>query len=702
MLNALAEHGIRRPRRILIAALVTFVVAAVLGGPVAGQLDSANGFEDPGSSSVAATQAIEAASGVDASPGLIAVVDTPRGAAGAGAQRRVAEVARVLRGVPGVAVVRTPTDRPGGRALVAADGTSALVTATLEASADEGDAVARATHRLERVPGVTLGGPAVAGEQIGDQVNSDLGRAELLAFPLLALLALIFFRGGRAAALPLMVGLLAVVCSFVVIRLIDGVYGLSVYSLNVIFGLGLGLGIDYALFLVSRFREELGAGRQVHDAVRVAMSTAGRTVVFSALTVAAAMSSLVVFPQQFLKSIGIGGAVVALVAASVALLLLPALFTRMGTRLMPRGGVPNPAETRWARITATVMRRPGTVATVTAAAMILVAIPTLRAQWTGVDAGILPSSHSARAVDDRLAADYPQLSSNPVVIAVHAPAGARAAVERYAASIGEVDGVRAVSVPQRLDGSTWRIDAVVPGSPLDDTAQNAVKAIRALSPPFAVDVGGDAARFADGHAAIVAGLPIALAILAVTSLVLLWLMTGSAVLPIKALVMSFLTLGVTTGALVLIFQDGRFESLLGYTSQGGIEEADFLVLAAIAFAISTDYGVFVIGRIKEAHDRGLSQPWAITTGIGATGRLVSAAAVLLAVAMGAFATSQIIFLKEIGVGAVVAVLVDAFVVRALLVPSLMALLGDRNWWSPRVLRRLHARVGLSEGVPAAA
>jgi uncharacterized membrane protein YdfJ with MMPL/SSD domain len=702
MLKALAEHGIRRPRRILIAALVTFVVAAVLGGPVAGQLDSANGFEDPGSSSVAAGQAIQQASGLDASPGLIAVVDTPRGAAGAQAERRVAAVARVLDGVPGVAFVRTPADRSSGRALVAADGTSALVTATLRASADEADVVARASHRLERVPGVTLGGPAVAGEQIGDQVGSDLGRAEMLAFPLLALLAFFFFRGARAAALPLMVGLLAIVCSFLVIRLINGVYGLSVYSLNVIFGLGLGLAIDYALFLVSRFREELGAGRQAHDAVRIAMSTAGRTVVFSALTVAAAMLSLVVFPQQFLKSIGIGGAVVALVAASVALFLLPALFTRMGTKLMPRGGVPNPAETRWARITATVMRRPGTVAAVTAVAMVLVAIPTLRAQWTGVDAGILPASHSARAVDDRLAADYPQLSSDPVVIAVHAPAGAGAAVDRYAASVARVDGVGRVSAPQRLDGSTWRIDAVVPGSPLGDRAQGAVKDIRDLPRPFAVDVGGNAARFADGHAAIAAGLPIALASLVVTTLVLLWLMTGSVVLPIKALLMSFLTLGVTTGVLVLVFQDGRFESLLGYTSQGGIEEADFLVLAAIAFAISTDYGVFVLGRIKEAHDRGVSQPWAITTGIGATGRLVSAAAVLLAVAMGAFATSQIVFLKEIGVGAVVAVLVDAFVVRALLVPSLMALLGNRNWWSPRVLRRVHARVGLSEGAPAAA
>jgi RND superfamily putative drug exporter len=701
MLSALADRGIRRPRRIIIGALVTFVAAAVLGGPVAGQLDSANGFEDPGSSSVAAREAIQRASGLDDAPGIIAVVDTPGGAAGAPAHGRLTQVTRVLAGVPGVAAVHTPAD-PGGRGLVAADGRSVLVTATLRASADEADVVARATHRLAPMPGVALGGSAVAGEQIGDQVSSDLGRAELLAFPLLALLALVFFRGARAAALPLMVGGLAVVSSFLTIRVINGFYGLSVYSLNVIFGLGLGLAIDYALFLVSRFREELGAGRDVPDAVRIAMATAGRTVVFSALTVAAAMLSLVVFPQQFLKSIGIGGAVVALIAAAVALTLLPALFARMGTKLMPRGGVPNPADTRWARVTGAVMRRPGAVAAATSIVMVLVAVPTLRAQWTGVDAGILPTSHSARVVDDRLAADYPRLSADPVVVAVHAPAGAREAVDRYAASIARVDGVRAVSAPVRLDGSTWRIDAVVPGSPLAERAQDAVKEIRALPRPFPADVGGNAARFADGHAAIMAGLPAALALLVATTLVLLWVMTGSVVLPIKTLVMSFFTLGVTTGVLVLVFQDGRFESLLGYTSQGGIEEADFLVLAAIAFAISIDYGVFVLGRIKEAHDRGLSQPRAITTGIGATGRLVSAAAVLLAVAMGAFATSQIVFLKEIGFGAVVAVLVDAFVVRALLVPSLMALLGDLNWWSPRALRRLHARVGLGEAAPAAA
>jgi RND superfamily putative drug exporter len=254
-----------------------------------------------------------------------------------------------------------------------------------------------------------------------------------------------------------------------------------------------------------------------------------------------------------------------------------------------------------------------------------------------------------------------------------------------------------VSPAQFLGAHTWRIDAVVPGSPVGERAQRAVEAIAAVPRPFPVDVGGAAARFADGRNAISARVPIAVGILVVTTLVLLWLMTGSVVLPLKALVMNALTLGVTTGVLVLVFQDGRLESLLGYESQGGIEQSDFLVLVAIAFALSTDYGVFVLGRIKEARDRGLDDRQAIVSGIGATGPLVSAAAVLLAVALAAFATSQIIFIKEIGVGAVVAVLVDAFVVRALLVPSLMTLLGRRNWWSPAVLRRLHARIVISEG-----
>jgi uncharacterized membrane protein YdfJ with MMPL/SSD domain len=692
MLTSLAERGIRRPRRVLIVAAVAFVVAAAFGGPVAGLLNAGNAFEDPGSSSVAARHLIERASGQQTAPGVIAVVATPGGASATEGRARIAAVRRALDREPGIAAVRA-----GGRDLVAADGRSALVLATARAGADERDVADRAEADLKGMAGVTLGGPAVTSAQIGEQVQADLGRAELLAFPLLALLAFVFFRGGRAAALPLVVGLFAVVGSFFVLRLVNGAYELSIYSLNVVFGLGLGLAIDYTLFLLSRFREELGAGREVSDAVRIAMTTAGRTVAFSALTVAAAMLSLVAFPQQFLKSIGIGGAVVAIVAAAAALTILPALFTRMGPRLLARGAVADPGRSRWARITMAVLRRPGAVAAVTAVAMVAVALPTLRAHWTGVDANLLGTSHSARVVSDRVAAEYPRLSTEPVVLAVEAPVGARADVQHYAASLGAVAGVRSVTSPQQLDGHTWRIDAVVPGSPIGAQAQQVVKTFTALPAPFPVRVGGSAAGFADQRAAIADGLPLALAFLVATTLFLLWLMTGSAVLPLKALVMNALTLGVTTGVLVLVFQDGRFESLLGYESQGGIEQSDFLVLVAIAFALSTDYGVFLLGRIKESHDRGLPDRQAIVTGIGATGRLVSVAAILLAVAMGAFATSEIVFIKEIGVGAVVAVLVDAFVVRALLVPSLMALLGHRNWWSPTFLRRLHARVGLSEG-----
>jgi uncharacterized membrane protein YdfJ with MMPL/SSD domain len=686
MLNALAQRGVRRPGRVLAAAFVAFLVAAVLGGPVSGLLQSGNAFEDPGSSSVTARKQIEHASGLKASPGVIALVQTPQGATSPEARARIASVRRVLAADDEVGAVRAGAD------LVAANGRSALVTATLKAGADDSEVADRIASELEDVRGVALGGPAVVSAQTREQVRADLGRGELLAFPILALLAFVFFRGGRAAALPLIVGLLAVTGSFLALRAINGVYGLSIFAVNVVFGLGLGLAIDYALFLLSRFREELAAGHSVPDAVRVAMATAGRTVVFSALTVSAAMLSLVVFPQQFLKSIGIGGAVVALVAAAAALVVLPALFTRMGTRLVSRRGVGEPAASRWARLSAAVMRRPGTVAAATTLAMLLVALPTLRVQWAGVDANVLPTSHSARTVADRLSAQYPQLSADPVVLAVAAPAGAGDRVQRYASAIADVPGVRSVGAPRALGANTWRIDAVIPGSPIAATTQRTVKRITALPAPFAVAVGGTAAVFADQRAAIAHGLPLALAVLVATTLLLLWLMTGSAVLPLKALAMNALTLGVATGVLVLVFQDGRFESLLGYDSQGGIEQANFLVLAAIAFALSTDYGVFLLGRIKEARDHGLADREAIVTGIGATGRLVSVAAILLAVALGAFATSEIVFIKEIGLGAVVAVLVDAFVVRALLVPSLMALLGRWNWWSPAFLRRLHARI----------
>jgi RND superfamily putative drug exporter len=284
---------------------------------------------------------------------------------------------------------------------------------------------------------------------------------------------------------------------------------------------------------------------------------------------------------------------------------------------------------------------------------------------------------------------------------VTAPSSEAAAVREYAGEIRGLDGVRAVPAPSDLGGDTWRVSVAVPGDPEDATAQTVVREIRDLDPPFETAVTGPAAEFVDQQAAIGSRLPAAVLLLGGLTFLVLWLMTGSIVLPAKALVMNALTVGAALAPLILIYQGGRLEGLLGYTSNGGVEPTDFLVTAAVVFALSTDYGVFLLGRIKEARDNGATEREAVAVGIARTGRVVTAAAILLAVAIGAFSTSSISFIQQIGIATATGVLLDAFVVRTLLVPSLMALLGKWNWWSPRPLRRLHARIGISEAAPVA-
>jgi RND superfamily putative drug exporter len=418
------------------------------------------------------------------------------------------------------------------------------------------------------------------------------------------------------------------------------------------------------------------------------------------------MASLCVFPQRFLISMGIGGAIVALVAAASALLILPSLFVLLGARIgrerpRPEGGG------RWYRLAHAVMRRPGPIALATTAALLVIALPTLRTHWTGVDASVLPTSKSARVVSDTLARDFPARDLNTITIAATAPPSAGAQLSAYTAQLRTLPGVAEAQPPAYLGRGVWKLALGASGDPISATAQRAVQEVRGTTAPVPVAVGGQAADFYDQRAAIADTLPLALVVLAGVTLLILWVMTGSVVLPVKALLMNSLTVAAATGLLVFIFQDGRLTGPLAYTSQGGIEQTDFLVLAAIVFALATDYGVFLLTRIKEARDGGLSDREAIATGIERTGRLVTAAAILLAVAIGAFATSKVVFLKEIGVGAAAGVLIDAFVVRALLVPSLMALLGRRNWWSPPFLRRLHSRISVDEtggrdpGSPAA-
>jgi uncharacterized membrane protein YdfJ with MMPL/SSD domain len=696
VLTWLSEVASRRPKRVVIGALVLAVVAGILGGNVASRLGP-YGASDPASESAKASDRLTRATGVETGDSIVALI-RPASAA------KAAQVSSALRNDPAIAGVRSYWSSHD-RALLSRDGRSTYVVAGFKRGAGEQDAVDRLTERLDREPGVTVGGSAPAERAVNQIVQSDLARAELLAFPLLFLLSFWFFRSLVASLLPPLVGGLSIVFTFLALRLVNDVTDLSVFAINLVTGLGLGLAIDWSLFTVSRYREEIAAGGAGAAALARTVRSAGRTVLFSALTVAGAMASLLVFPQKFLFSMGVGGVLVALIAAAVALVVLPAILALLGERvnaLSPRrlrhaADLEARGETRgfWYRLSLLVMRRPARVAVLSAAFLIALGLPALGISFTTVDATVLPKDKPARQVDTALKTDFPHGRTSPLIVA--AGTGPGRALDRYLASIRRLPGVAAVAPPVAAGPGLTQIQLASRYAPLDGRSERLLNDVRGLHPPFATGVAGETAHFADLKNSLGAHIPAALAILAVTTLVVLFLFTGSVVLPVKALVMNMLTLSAAFGILVLVFQDGRLEGLLDYTSLGALDASQPIFLFVVAFGLSTDYGVFLLSRIKEARDAGAENRDAVALGLQRTGRIVTAAAVLFCVAIGAFSTSQIVFIKELGVGTAVAVLLDATIVRALLVPSLMELLGAWNWWAPPPLRRLHARFGLSEG-----
>ena len=531
----------------------------------------------------------------------------------------------------------------------------------------------------------------------------------MLAFPILFLLSLLFFRSAVAALLPLMIGGLAIVGTFRLLRVANEFVDVSIFALNLTTGLGLGLAIDYSLFVVSRYREEIARTGPGAAAMRRTLNTAGRTVLFSSITVAVALASLMVFPQRFLYSMGLGGMLVALLAATIALTVLPAVLALLGNRVnswspsfLQRRAEREATATHegfWYRLSQFVMRRPIPIATVTALVLIVLGIPFWSIKFTSVDAQVLPQSASARQVDNVMRAEFPPFHDTPNLLLVeNATPQALSAVH---GEVSDVPGIAQVQPPQTLANGDAVIVAYSDHSYISDESRNAVKDIRDLPVPGTSQllVSGEAAHFVDLQNSLKTHAPIALAIVIVATLIVLFLMTGSLILPVKQLVMNVLNLSAVFGILVFIFQDGRLEGLLDYRGQGALEQTMPILLFAVVFGLSTDYGVFLLSRIKEAHASGIPSSEAGAVGLERTGRIVTAAAVLFAIAIGAFATSQIIFIKENGIGTALAVLIDASLIRALLVPSLMELLGDWNWWAPKPLRRLHERFGLSDTTP---
>jgi len=698
MFASLASLATRRGRAVVLFSVVVFIAAGALGAGVADRLEP-YGADDPDTESVKADDRLDAAGYNDT--GAIVLMEDVDVESREG-RARVQKYARQIADEPEVANVASFYST-GSRAFVSKDGDATYLGVRFTTTDDdaEQDAATRIVDELEGKPGITVGGGAVASEQVNTQVEEDLRTAELYAFPLLFLLALVFFRSLVAALLPLLVGGLTIVSTFLMLTVASELTSVSIFALNLVTGLGLGLAIDYSLFMVSRYREEIARSGPGLEAMRRTMATAGRTVLFSALTVAGALAGLLVFPQRFLYSMGLGGSLVALIAAAIALIVLPAVLALLGTRVnaLAPPFLHRRAESDarpmshgfWYRLSRTVMRVPGRIALASAALLIALGIPFLSIQFTSVDARVLPESASARQVDDVLRSDFPPFRTTPIQIAL---SGGEGDAQRVAREAGDTEGVAAVNPPVELDGGVWVVEAVSSSGALTEQSQDVVERLRAI--PGDVLITGDTAHFVDLQDSLVDHLPLVLAIVAAATIVALFLMTGSIVLPIKQLLMNALGLSAVFGILVLIFQDGRFEGLLGYTSQGALEPTQLLLLFAVSFGLSTDYGVFLLSRIKEARDSGASDSESVAIGLERTGRIVTAAALLFSIAIGAFVTSEVVFIKQLGLGTAIAVLIDATIIRALLVPSLMQMLGRWNWWAPAPLRRLHARIGLSE------
>jgi RND superfamily putative drug exporter len=709
MFSAIANLINHRAARVVVAAALFAALAGTFGGPGVAKLHG-GGFEDPDSPGVAARTRLEQATGIHPDGGLIALIKTGQDVESAATRGEVEKVAGILKQEGAIARVLTFYETQDAT-LVAANRKSTYVIGLFKAGNEEAlqAAATRIEKRLSGDPQVRLGGAVIANQQVSGIISQDLARAELLAFPILFLLSLWVFRGLIAAFLPPLVGGITIVGALLGLRLINTVTPLSIFALDLVIGMGLGLAIDYSLFITSRFREEMARGLEVSAALHRTLQTAGRTVLFSSLTVAAALLSLVVFPLRFLVSMGIGGVLVPLMAASVALLVLPAVLRLLGPRVnalaLRRGGAGRAERPVvggfWYRLSALVMRRPGPIAIVSAVVLIALGLPFTGIKFTTVDVSVLPTTESARQVRDALTAEFPAAAGIASYVVVPAGPDQGAAVAAFADAIGRLPGAALVSKPQFVSKDTWKIDVVPRAGDLADSSQTLVRQIRALPAPFSPLVGGPTVAYMDLQASLAQHLPLAILIVVVATVFLLFLLTGSIILPVKAVVMNLLTLSAAYGILVLIFQDGRLQGLLRYTSQGALESTQPILLFAIVFGLSTDYGVFLLTRIKEGRDAGELNAEAVARGLERTGRIVTAAALLFCVAIGAFATSRIVFIKELGIGTAAGVLIDASIVRALLVPALMALLGKWNWWAPGPLRRLHARIGLSENAPAA-
>jgi RND superfamily putative drug exporter len=706
--DRIADLTWTRPKLVLALVGVFALVAVAFGHDVEHHLKAA-GFTDSSSESEVASRTLGGALGYDANPGLELLVRAPGGGPlrvnSPAVRREVARLSREVSRVEYVGHVDNPLRDRRAAELIARDGRSLVISVHLNTTdiEDKGGIVAEDVAPLAESSSldVAMGGFAAGFNDTNDQTKKDLTKAELIAFPVLALLLLLVFRGVIAASIPLLIGVLSIIGTLFVLRVMSTFVDTSVFALNIATGLSLGLAVDYALLMVSRYREEIERDGATREAHRRTVRTAGRTALFSGFTVATAMAALVILPQRFLYSIAVAGASVGVLSAVMAILVVPSMLALLGTRIdalsIRRGPAVSDESDGWYRLARGVMRHPVGVALASSALLLACATPLLWTTLTGPSAEAVPPGQPSYDAYQYLDAHYPRDVTEAVTVTVDGRAS-----DAELASLGRrveaLDGVVRGTPMVRASAKVAFANYALPGPALDEESQDTVKEIRALAPPGAATtlLSGNTARFIDQKQSLIDHLPLLVAIIATTTLVILFLLTGSVLLPIKTLVMNAMTLGATLGIVVLAFQEGWLDGLFAYTGPSAVEVTSLVFLFAVIFGLATDYAVLVMARIKEQHDLGADNEDAVAIGIGRTGRVITAAALMIAVVFLAFGVSSVFFMKEIALGMAVGVMLDATVVRALLVPSLMRLLGEWNWWAPAPLRRIQQRFGFSE------
>ena len=690
----LGKFVVRRRKSTLAVFILIICLGGGIGSLAISKLDS-GGYSDPKSQSAQVTKYLNTHFHTK-DPGVVLVVDSQTNVSDPAVTASALKLQKLIAAEPGISQTLSYWSTGGAPTMKSADSKAAFLfiytTKTDFASvSDVGKNIqAKYDGKFEGLTVYASGGGVIT-HAINTKISKDLALAEAISIPLTFLLLVFVFGALVASAMPLVVGISAILGAFFIIFLLTLFTSVSIYALNLITGLGLGLGIDYALLIVNRFREELHAGKSVEESVAITVSTAGKTVFYSGLTVFVTMLSLTLFPLSFLKSFGYAGTSVVALAVAGALIPLPAILAMLGHEVdkgvVRKSAITPKADGRWASTARFVMRRPIPVVIVSLLILGICAAPMKSIAFAQIDARVLPVKDKAAIASAVIAERFIGQEGSPIEIIVPNGSTKQGEVDSYISKVGAIKGIVRIN-PSQQNGSDLRISAVQSMPSRTTQAEVMIHALRALPAPAGTIVGGPAADFTDSQDGIAHTLPWALGWIALSVLILIFVFTGSIILPIKAVILNGLSLVATLGALTWIFIDGHLKWLVGdFTITGTLDTGTTILIAVVVFGLSMDYEIFLLSRIREEHLLGKTNIESVATGLQRSARIITAAAGLLAVVFASFAISGVTSIKFMGIGVAFAVILDATLVRALLVPALMRLFGERNWWAPKALQR---------------